>query len=76
MVCSDVEETEVCFVSQVSLALNGGPRWLTDMMWVSAEDGKSNCAMYSKGENVFFRPTNVFCQASVPESLNRESKTL
>ncbi|XP_042631935.1 zinc finger protein ZFPM2-like isoform X3 [Cyprinus carpio] len=42
---------------KVSLALNGGPRWLTDMMWVSAEDGKSNCAMYSKGGHVWCSTT-------------------
>uniref|UniRef100_A0A8C1T6X7 Zinc finger protein, FOG family member 2b n=1 Tax=Cyprinus carpio TaxID=7962 RepID=A0A8C1T6X7_CYPCA len=41
----------------VSLALNGGPRWLTDMMWVSAEDGKSNCAVYSKGGHVWCSTT-------------------
>uniref|UniRef100_A0A8C2INF6 Zinc finger protein, FOG family member 2b n=1 Tax=Cyprinus carpio TaxID=7962 RepID=A0A8C2INF6_CYPCA len=42
---------------KVSLALNGGPRWLTDMMWVSAEDGKSNCAVYSKGGHVWCSTT-------------------
>ncbi|XP_016427028.1 zinc finger protein ZFPM2-like [Sinocyclocheilus rhinocerous] len=42
---------------QVSLALNGGPRWLMDMMWVSAEDGKSNCAVYSKGGHVWCSTT-------------------
>jgi len=31
-----------------------------DMMWVSPEDGKSNCAVYSKGENVFFGLINAF----------------
>lgn len=50
----------VCFVLQVSLMLSGGPRWLMDMMWVSAEDGKSNCAVYSRGENLFFGSINVF----------------
>uniref|UniRef100_A0A671N7A4 Zinc finger protein ZFPM2-like n=2 Tax=Sinocyclocheilus anshuiensis TaxID=1608454 RepID=A0A671N7A4_9TELE len=42
---------------KVSLALNGGPRWLMDMMWVSAEDGKSNCAVYSKGGHVWCSTT-------------------
>uniref|UniRef100_A0A673JRV3 Zinc finger protein ZFPM2-like n=1 Tax=Sinocyclocheilus rhinocerous TaxID=307959 RepID=A0A673JRV3_9TELE len=42
---------------KVSLGLNGGPRWLMDMMWVSAEDGKSNCAVYSKGGHVWCSTT-------------------
>ncbi|XP_052439678.1 zinc finger protein ZFPM2-like [Carassius gibelio] len=42
---------------KVSLGLNGGPRWLLDMMWVSAEDGKSNCAVYSKGGHVWCSTT-------------------
>ncbi|XP_050991932.1 zinc finger protein ZFPM2b isoform X2 [Labeo rohita] len=42
---------------KVSLVLNGGPRWLMDMMWVSAEDGKSNCAVYSKGGHVWCSTT-------------------
>ncbi|XP_026851522.2 zinc finger protein ZFPM2b [Electrophorus electricus] len=29
-------------------ALRGGPRWLMAMSWVSAEDPKSNCMVYSK----------------------------
>lgn len=63
MVCLSwrvLETANVCFVLQVSLVLSGGPRWLMDMMWVSAEDGKSNCAVYSKGENLFFGLINVF----------------
>lgn len=59
------------FLSQVSLGLYGGPRWLRDMMWVSAEDGKSNCAVYSTGESLFFGLTNVFCQASVLDKVCR-----
>ncbi|KAF4100126.1 hypothetical protein G5714_018322 [Onychostoma macrolepis] len=42
---------------KVSLGLYGGPRWLMDMMWVSAEDGKSNCAVYSKGGHVWCSTT-------------------
>ncbi|KAK2887273.1 hypothetical protein Q8A67_015501 [Cirrhinus molitorella] len=42
---------------KVSLVLNGGPRWLMDMMWVSAEDGKSNCAVYNKGGHVWCSTT-------------------
>ncbi|XP_051729767.1 zinc finger protein ZFPM2b isoform X2 [Ctenopharyngodon idella] len=42
---------------KVSLMLSGGPRWLMDMMWVSAEDGKSNCAVYSKGGHVWCSTT-------------------
>ncbi|XP_067282230.1 zinc finger protein ZFPM2b isoform X2 [Pseudorasbora parva] len=42
---------------KVSLLLSGGPRWLMDMMWVSAEDGKSNCAVYSKGGHVWCSTT-------------------
>ncbi|XP_056336292.1 zinc finger protein ZFPM2b isoform X1 [Danio aesculapii] len=42
---------------KVSLVLNGGPRWLMDIMWVSAEDGKSNCAVYSKGGHVWCSTT-------------------
>uniref|UniRef100_A0A8C1QYE8 Zinc finger protein, FOG family member 2b n=1 Tax=Cyprinus carpio TaxID=7962 RepID=A0A8C1QYE8_CYPCA len=42
---------------KVSLGLNGGPRWLMDMMWVSAEDGKSNCAVYSRGGHVWCSTT-------------------
>ncbi|XP_059412813.1 zinc finger protein ZFPM2-like isoform X2 [Carassius carassius] len=42
---------------KVSLGLNGGPRWLMDMMWVSADDGKSNCAVYSKGGHVWCSTT-------------------
>ncbi|XP_077052746.1 zinc finger protein ZFPM2b [Siphateles boraxobius] len=42
---------------KVSLVLSGGPRWLMDMMWVSAEDGKSNCAVYSKGGHVWCSTT-------------------
>lgn len=64
MVCSSwqlLETADVCvFVLQVSLMLSGGPRWLMDIMWVSAEDGKSNCAVYSRGENLFFGSINVF----------------
>lgn len=64
MACSSwqfLETAGVCVcVLQVSLMLSGGPRWLMDMMWVSAEDGKSNCAVYSRGENLFFGSINVF----------------
>ncbi|XP_048057910.1 zinc finger protein ZFPM2b isoform X1 [Megalobrama amblycephala] len=42
---------------KVSLMLSGGPRWLMDMMWVSAEDGKSNCAVYSRGGHVWCSTT-------------------
>ncbi|XP_039536375.1 zinc finger protein ZFPM2b isoform X1 [Pimephales promelas] len=42
---------------KVSLVLSGGPRWLMDMMWVSPEDGKSNCAVYSKGGHVWCSTT-------------------
>ncbi|XP_052389082.1 zinc finger protein ZFPM2-like [Carassius gibelio] len=50
---------------KVSLALNGGPRWLTDMMWVSAEDGKSNCAVYSKGGHVWCSTTKNIMEGDV-----------
>ncbi|XP_051949178.1 zinc finger protein ZFPM2b [Xyrauchen texanus] len=42
---------------KVSLVLSGGPRWLMDLMLVSAEGGKSNCAVYSKGGHVWCSTT-------------------
>ncbi|KAI4892221.1 hypothetical protein NFI96_007614 [Prochilodus magdalenae] len=32
------------------LVVTGGPRWLGEMTWVSAEDSKNNCMVYSKAE--------------------------
>ncbi|KAM9414886.1 zinc finger protein ZFPM2-like [Salvelinus alpinus] len=31
----------------VPVVLTGGPRWLQDVTWLAAEDGKSNCVVYS-----------------------------
>ncbi|TTO31539.1 Zinc finger protein ZFPM2 [Bagarius yarrelli] len=41
----------------VPLVLTGGPGWLTDMTWVSAEDLKNNCVIYSKGGHVWCSTT-------------------
>ncbi|XP_055075464.2 zinc finger protein ZFPM2b [Misgurnus anguillicaudatus] len=41
----------------VSSVLRGGPGWFKDMMWVNSEDGRSNCAVYSKGEHVWCSTT-------------------
>ncbi|XP_030644319.1 zinc finger protein ZFPM2b [Chanos chanos] len=37
--------------------LNGGPKWLQDVAWVSAEDGKNNCAVYNKGGQLWCSTT-------------------
>ncbi|XP_051992303.1 zinc finger protein ZFPM2-like [Xyrauchen texanus] len=69
---------------KVSLLLSGGPRWLMDMMWVSAEDGKSNCAVYSKDGQVWCSTTkNIFegeelaaCVVDLQSHLQTASQTL
>ncbi|TRY95784.1 hypothetical protein DNTS_018332 [Danionella cerebrum] len=33
---------------KVSLVVTGAPRWLMDITWVSAEDEKCNCSVYSR----------------------------
>ncbi|XP_056597354.1 zinc finger protein ZFPM2b [Triplophysa dalaica] len=42
---------------KVSLLLSGGPSWLKDVIWVSSEDGRCNCAVYSKGGHVWCSTT-------------------
>uniref|UniRef100_W5LCF3 Zinc finger protein, FOG family member 2b n=1 Tax=Astyanax mexicanus TaxID=7994 RepID=W5LCF3_ASTMX len=41
----------------VPLVLSGGPRWLGEMTWVSTEDSKNNCMVYSKGGHVWCSTT-------------------
>ncbi|KAK2864766.1 hypothetical protein Q7C36_003920 [Tachysurus vachellii] len=41
----------------VPLVLTGGPQWLMDVTWVSAEDLKNNCVVYSKGGHVWCSTT-------------------
>ncbi|XP_026798199.3 zinc finger protein ZFPM2b [Pangasianodon hypophthalmus] len=41
----------------VPLVLTGGPRWLMNVTWVSAEDSKNNCVVYSKGGHVWCSTT-------------------
>ncbi|XP_066530482.1 zinc finger protein ZFPM2b [Hoplias malabaricus] len=35
------------------LVLSGGPKWLGEMTWVSPEDSKNNCIVYSRGGKVW-----------------------
>ncbi|XP_017537679.1 zinc finger protein ZFPM2b isoform X1 [Pygocentrus nattereri] len=39
------------------LVVSGGPRWLGEMTWVSAEDSKNNCMVYSKGGQIWCSTT-------------------
>ncbi|KAI5621772.1 zinc finger protein [Silurus asotus] len=41
----------------VPLVLIGGPQWLKTVTWVSAEDSKNNCVVYSKGGHVWCSTT-------------------
>ncbi|XP_055750854.1 zinc finger protein ZFPM2-like isoform X2 [Salvelinus fontinalis] len=41
----------------VPVVLTGGPRWLQDVTWLAAEDGKSNCVVYSIGGQLWCTTT-------------------
>ena len=56
-------------VSQMPLVVSGGPRWLGEMTWVSAEDSKNNCMVYSKGK----RPPSSLFQHRTLRLLAKES---
>ncbi|XP_062386155.1 zinc finger protein ZFPM2b [Sardina pilchardus] len=42
----------------VPVVLSGGPRWLSDLSWLPAEDTKNNCIVYSKGGQLWCTTTN------------------
>ncbi|CAB1321346.1 unnamed protein product, partial [Coregonus sp. 'balchen'] len=41
----------------VPVVLTGGPRWLQDITWLAAEDGKNNCVVYSMGGQLWCTTT-------------------
>uniref|UniRef100_A0A4W5PHV1 Zinc finger protein, FOG family member 2 n=1 Tax=Hucho hucho TaxID=62062 RepID=A0A4W5PHV1_9TELE len=41
----------------VPVVLTGSPRWLQDVTWLAAEDGKSNCVVYSIGGQLWCTTT-------------------
>ncbi|XP_036808427.1 zinc finger protein ZFPM2-like [Oncorhynchus mykiss] len=41
----------------VPMVLTGGPRWLQDITWLAAEDGKNNCVVYSIGGQLWCTTT-------------------
>ncbi|KAL4624756.1 zinc finger protein ZFPM2-like [Arapaima gigas] len=48
--------------SSVPVALSSGPRWLLDVTWLSVEDNKNNCIVYSKSGQLWCTTTKPVVQ--------------